>query len=208
MLAMMEFRAWSLGLMVAIASPLVAVPDETPVGVSRCDALVSHPLDPDRVTEGVPSDDVDVEAGIAACRDAVAADPDNPRWNYQLARAYFYDGQVEESLPYLERSAAAGYRQAQFVLGYILDGGLRGAPDDICRTEDLWLRSARGGRLAALVSYPHHVVRGRFDGCTVQATDAELRAFLDEAKSRDLNYYQRVLVGDISEDLSARIAGD
>jgi TPR repeat protein len=176
-------------------------------GVTRCDELVSHPRDPDRVADGVASADVPVDEGITACRGAVAFDPDSPRLHYQLGRVLFYDGQVEQALPHLERSADAGYRQAQFVLGYILDGGLRGAPADVCRTEDLWLRSARSGRLAALISYPHHVVRGRFDDCTVQATDTEMMAFLEQARSRDLDYYQRVLVGDLIEDIVAR-SGD
>ncbi|MBT8443657.1 MAG: hypothetical protein KJO13_02860 [Gammaproteobacteria bacterium] len=175
---------------------------------TECDRLVSHPRDPDRVTTGVPTSEVDVPAGIAACEAAVKADPDSARAHYQLGRVYFYDGQVDEAMPHLEIAAAASHRQTMFVLGYILDTGLSGVDPDTCRTEDLWARAARAGRLAALVTYPHHVVRGRFDDCTVQVSNDEMMGFLEQAVTFDLDYYQRVLVADVMEDLVAYTASD
>ena len=173
--------------------------------VTRCDELVSHPLDPDRITTGVPSSEVPVTEGIAACREAVAAAPDNARLNYQLGRVYFYDGQTDAAMPHLEQAAGAGHRQAQFVLGYVIDEGLQGVNRDPCRVEDLWARSARAGRLAAVVSYPHHVLRGRFDDCELQLDDAEMLDLLEEVTERKLDYYQRVLVKDLIEDLGTRL---
>ena len=131
---------------------------------------------------------------------AIEADPDSARAHYQLARVYFYADQVDKAMPHLEIASAGNYRQAMFVLGYLLDVGVE---PDICRTEDLWLRSARAGRLAALVSYPHHVVRGRFDACEIQASQAEMIEFLERAKARELDYYQGVLVGDVMADLES-----
>ena len=174
--------------------------------ITQCDVLVSHPLDPDKVTTGVSSSKVDHPAGIAACTAAVAADPDSARAHYQLGRVYFYDGQADKAMPHLEIAAAAGYRQAMFVLGYILDSGLGGGETDTCRTEDLWARAARAGRLAAQVSYPHHVLRGRFSGCNVQVDNVEMMQFLEQARARKLDYYQGVLVADLVEDLTARMA--
>jgi len=171
--------------------------------LTECDRLVAHPLDPERITTGVPTSAVKHPEGIAACLAAVADDPDNPRLNYQLARVYYYDDQADKSMPYLEMAAAAGYRQAQFVLGFILS--ITPAEDEQanrCRIEDLWLRSARAGRLAALVSYPHHVVRGEFKGCKLQADKAEMLGFLERTKKRKLSYYQQVLVGDLIEDVT------
>jgi len=174
--------------------------------ITRCDELVSHPLDPDRVTTGVSPSDVTSDEGIAACLAAVADDPDNPRLHYQLGRVYYYDGQTDEAIPHLETAAAAGYRQAEFVLGYLYDGGRNGAMDDVCQTEELWLNSARHGRLAAMVSYPHHVARGRFDDCEIQADLQEMMSFLEQAKARKLDYYQTVLVNDLVEDLQRRMS--
>lgn len=175
--------------------------------VTECDGLASHPRDPDRVTTGVPTADVDIAAGIVACEAAVEADPDSARAHYQLGRVYFYADQADKAMPHLEIAAAANHRQTTFVLGYILDNGLKGVEKDTCRAEQLWARSARAGRLAALVSYPHHVVRGRFDDCTLQVSDAEMMDFLEQARTFELDYYQGVLVADVTEDLAAYIAG-
>ena len=171
--------------------------------LTECDRLVAHPLDPERITTGVPTSEVKHPEGIAACLSAVADDPDNPRLNYQLSRVYYYDDQADKAMPYLEKAAAAGYRQAQFVLGYILSiTPAKDAQANRCRVEDLWLRSARAGRLAAMVSYPHHVVRGKFEGCKIQADKAEMLGFLERSKRRKLSYYQGVLVADLIEDVS------
>lgn len=185
-----------------VAAGVVSAAEE----ITECDRLVSHPLDPDRVTTGVPSSEVDGPAGIAACEAAVKADPDSARAHYQLGRVYFYEGRADKAMPHLEVAAAANHRQAMFVLGYILDTGLGGVEMDSCRTEELWARSARAGRLAALVSYPHHVVRGRFDDCTLHASQTEMMGFLEQAKASELDYYQGVLVADVIEDLTAYTA--
>jgi len=197
-----DIAGLALGLLLAIGA---ASADEH---ITRCDELVSHPLDPDRVTTGVPTSEVPSAEGISACLAAVADDPENPRLHYQLGRVYYYDGRTEEAIPHLATAAAAGYRQAEFVLGYLHDGGRNGAENDVCKTEALWLSSARHGRLAAMVSYPHHLLRGRFDDCTIQADSDEVLGFLEQAKARKLDYYQTVLVDDLIEDLAARTGGD
>jgi tetratricopeptide (TPR) repeat protein len=186
-------------LLSGLAAGTVSAAEE----ITECDRLVSHPLDPDRVTTGVPTSKVDHPAGIAACEAAVKADPDSARAHYQLGRVYFYDGQADKALPHLEIAAAANHRQTMFVLGYILDSGQGGVEPDTCRTEALWARAARAGRLAALVSYPHHVVRGRFDDCTVQVSNAEMMGFLEQAQTFKLDYYQGVLLEDVIDDLTA-----
>ena len=169
--------------------------------ITECDRLVSHPLDPDRVTEGVPTSAVKHAEGIAACTAALEEDQQNPRLNYQLGRVYFYDGQPDKAMPHLKVAAAAGYRQAQFVLGYIYDSGSSGEQPDSCKAEELWAASARSGRLAALVSYPHHFLRGRFAACDVSVSKDEMMQFLERAKERRLDYYQNMLVNDLVEDL-------
>ena len=190
-------RARGVVLILGLAGVAVLPADE----VTRCDLLAAHPLDPDRITEGVGSSAMDFDQAIAACTAAVSEDPENPRLNYQLGRVYFYDGQTDESMPHLELAAAAGYRQAQFVLGYVYDTGLGGVQIDACKAEALWVLSARAGRLAAMMTYPHHVMRGRFAECEIQATTDEMSDFLARAGERDLDYYQGVLHADLVEDL-------
>lgn len=170
--------------------------------VTECDRLTAHPLDPDKITTGVPSSKVPHDEGIAACKAAVAADPNNPRLNYQLGRVYFYAGQAESAIPHLEQAAGGGHRQAQFVLGYVYEAGRNGTKTDICRTEDLWLASARAGRLAAQVSYPHHFLKGQFEGCDNLAPKAEMLHMLESAQQRKLSYYQDLLITDLVEGVN------
>ena len=86
-----------------------------------------------------------------------------------MGRAYFYDKKFDKGMPPLEYAAKAGSQQAQFVLGYVIDTGQGGTTKDACKVEDLWFKSAKQGRFAAEVSYPHHVVRGMFKGPMVCA---------------------------------------
>jgi alpha-beta hydrolase superfamily lysophospholipase len=176
--------------------------------VTACDRLAAHPEDPDRVAPGVETRDVDLPGAIAACTadadKAAPGSPDYARLQYQLGRAWFYNKQTQRALPFLERAAAAGSEQAQFVLGYVIDAGLQGVTANPCEVEDLWVRSARAGRLAAQVTYPHHVLRGRFAGCRIQATPEEMRGFLKSAASRpDNNYYQGLLISVLQGELEA-----
>ncbi len=169
--------------------------------ITECDHLVSHPEDPDRVAPGV--EDVLLFAGEAACREAVAEDPDNRRLRYQLGRVLFYAGKADESVTHLDFAADAGSKQAQFVLGYITDGGIQGVKKDACKVEDLWVRSARQGRFAAQVSYPRHVALRRFDGCDIQASSSEVTSFIDAARDQAADYYQELLVEEVAVTYAA-----
>lgn len=179
-------------------SGALAAPD--PEDVTECDLLASHGSDPERVSPGISQSAMDKPAAIAACLKATEEQPNNRRLRYLLGRAYFYSGQAEPAMPHLTFSADAGHRQAQFVLGYVYDGGLQGITQDRCKAEDLWLRSARQGRFAALVSYPHHVIRGLFDDCGVQASNEEMAGFLETAKGMASDYYRRMWTADVTAD--------
>lgn len=168
--------------------------------VTDCDNLAAHARDPGHVGSPVTSATMDKEAAIAACLEAVSADPDNPRLNYQLARAYGYSGRGEEAMPYRLRSLEADYPQSTFVIGYIKMLGQTIDPDT-CGAFKLWTRSARYRRLAALVSLPYHYLRGDFDSCDVEISDAELRTYLEEAKRLSGDYYVGLLV----EELLAKL---
>ena len=89
--------------------------------VSECDRLAANPPDPDRVADGVPRSQVDVDAAIDACERALAADSDNARLAYQLGRVYFYGGDTASALKYIGQAADEGYRQAEFVMGALAD---------------------------------------------------------------------------------------
>lgn len=184
---------------------LLAAAQSAPVTVTRCDELAAHPNDPDRVTAGVSERLVDTAAAIAACQQAVAADPGNGRLNYQLARSLGYAGRGKEAAPFREAAVKADYPQALFVVGYIHLFGLNEAPVDVCKAGDLIRRSALKGRQAGLVGFPHWTLQGRFKHCPVQQDKTEMAAFLAQAKAQlNGDYYQGLLV----EALEARLNAD
>ena len=168
--------------------------------VTECDRLAAHDRDPGHVAPGVTRAGMDKARAIEACHAAVRNDPDNPRLNYQLGRAYGYSGRGEEAMPYRLAAVEADYPQSLFVIGYL---HLLGSTieKDVCRAQALWIRAARYRRLAALVALPTHQLRGDFDHCGVDIADADLRAYLEEAQKISNDYYVGLLV----EELSAKI---
>jgi hypothetical protein len=171
--------------------------------VTTCDRLAANPEDPDRTSTGIEREQVDLQAALAACRTRVAAVPADTRARYQLARVLFYLGRNADAVAEMRRAADDGYRQAQFVYGAMISNGREAAPTDICIVEKYWLASARAGRQAARISYVRHVLKGRFAGCATRADDAELRSFLQSATSEARDYYERLLVEDLTERLES-----
>ena len=168
--------------------------------VTECDRLAAHARDPGHIGTPVTSSTMDKPAAIAACQQAVADDPDNPRLNYQLGRAYGYSNQGDKAMPYRLKALAQDYPQSTFVIGYLHLIG-QTIEQDTCRALELWQRSARHRRLAALVSLPRHYLNGDFDDCGVDIPPADLRAYLEEAKKVSSDYY----VGMLADELLARI---
>lgn len=164
--------------------------------VTECDQLAGHPNDPEGVVDGVSQEAMDKPEAIAACLKAVKEDPENPRLNYQLARAYGYSGLHVESDPYRLKALHAGYPQSLFVLGYIRIEGWDNREADPCYGGELVRRSAEAGRFAGLVGYPHYVMTGTFKDCAnyPQIDIQEILGFLNEAEEKAEDYYQRILV--------------
>lgn len=116
-----------------IAPPPQPEPDPEPLidvaGVTaRCDEIGADPYDADKVGPGVPLEDLDAQAAIAACREAVrAAGDDAPaRLHYQLGRALQASGDVNAALASYE-SASRGSAEAKSQIGYILRDGTGGS---------------------------------------------------------------------------------
>jgi tetratricopeptide (TPR) repeat protein len=175
--------------------------------VTECDRLAAHDRDPGHIAPGVSSSAMDKEAAIAACHAAVAADPDNPRLNYQLGRAYGYSGRGEDAMPYRLKALEADYPQSLFVIGYLYSTG-RTIDQDICKTYDLWVRGAHYRRLAALVALPRHYLRGDFASCQVSIPAQDLRAYLHEAQSLSSDYYVGMLVEDLLSEIDSRFPAE
>jgi TPR repeat protein len=171
--------------------------------VTECDRLAGHPDDPHKVVPGLGTRAMDLPAAIQACRTDLTQDAQNPRLQYQLARALTYNGRVTEALPIIEQSAAAGYPQAIFVTGYLYLEGAYSAPKDACRAAELIRESALYGRLAGQLGYPAYVLAGRFEGCAVSQAREELIEFVETARKTRLDYYPAVLAESLLSQLKA-----
>lgn len=193
---MMIIASISLAALLAATAP--------PESVTDCDRLAANPEDPDRIAPAVPREQADLPKAIAACEADVARNPGNARARYQLARVLFYSNETKRAVEEMKKSADAGYRQAQFVYGLLIDNKRPDAPADICVAEQYWLKSARAGRQAARVSYVRHVVKDKFAACRLGASPDELKQFLDAAAAESDNYYQRLLIEDLNEQLALR----
>jgi hypothetical protein len=192
--------------MFAVEAIVLALLTAAPVpagAVTDCDRLASNPEDPDRVAPGVPRNEVRLEAAIAACEAEAVRQPSNTRQRYQLARVLFYAGKTERAVGEMRAAADAGNRQAQFVYGLLISNRRENAPTDMCLVEQYWLKSARAGRQAARVSYVRHALRGRFEGCSIQASRQEMAEFLALARADAHDYYERLLIEDLTEQLAS-----
>ena len=171
--------------------------------VTECDRMAGHPNDPEAVTDGIEPEAMDFDAAIAACRRDLADDPDNPRLNYQLARAYGYAGRHEEGQSFRDAALRAGYPQSLFVVGYIRLTGWDGRGKDPCYGGELIRRSAHAGRFAGLVGFPHYALAGEFDDCNAwpEVNRDEMLGFLERAVDKADGFYQKILV----EQLTARV---
>ena len=168
--------------------------------VTECDRFASHSRDPGHVAPGVTSSTMDKEAAIAACHKAVEKDPDNPRLNYQLGRAYGYSGRGEEAMPYRLKAVSANYPQSLFVIGYLYKIG-RTIEQDTCKALSLWYRAAIYRRQAALVALPRHYMRGDFGACDLVVGKEDLEAFLAEAEKQNSDFYVGMLIEDLQTEL-------
>lgn len=137
-----------------------------------CDRLATHPDDPDRNTAGLEREEIDFEAAEKACRAAVADDVHHARSQYHLARVLYYSSKVDESMRHLRIAADAGYRQAIFVLGYILADG-KGQHDD-CRAGEFFLRGIALEHPWSSAHFVEKALDGRFAKCTFASGDPDL----------------------------------
>lgn len=210
----MGFRAAAVvALALAVCAAVPAAPAATaaatravaPGPVAECDRLAAHPEDPQKVTPGLPAEQIDYPAAIAACEAAVAAEPANMRVRYQLARVLFYSNANERAVEQMRIAADAGYVQAQYIYATFIARGRPYAPTDICLAEQYWRKAADARRQSARVQYVRHALRERFAGCPGAASWADMRAMLDAAAEDATGIYQQAIVEDLGAALAARL---
>lgn len=150
--------------------------------VTDCDRVAAHPADPDKVLPGFSRNEIDLPKAIEVCKRVLAERPDHARTMFTLGRVLYYSKRTEEAMPYLERAAAAGYRQAIFVLGFVLYDGSQ-TPRNDCRAAELWRRSAALEHPWTGYYLVTAYLDGRFDACGLKLSEAEIARLF--ALSRD-----------------------
>ncbi|MEY3712925.1 MAG: hypothetical protein RL321_545 [Pseudomonadota bacterium] len=189
---------------VGMGLALLALPAQAETVITECDRLAAHPEDPQKVTPGVHQNDIDYPKAIAACEQALQANPRDPRARYQLARVLFYTNQNERAVAEMKLAADAGHIQAQYIFATFIARSRPFAPTDICLAEQYWRQAATAGRQAARVQYVRFTLQKRFDGCATVASDAELRSFVDGIAKDSKSVYENLFVEDFNEGLKAR----
>jgi len=185
-----------------VASMLVSQANASEV--NDCDRLAAHPEDPQKVTPGIHQNDIDYPRAIAACEQALVAEPGNARARYQLARVLFYTNQNERAVNEMKLAADGGHIQAQYIFATFIARARPFAPTDLCLAERYWRDSATAGRQAARVQYLRYTVQGRFDRCEAFADDAELRSFIDGIRRDSKSVYETLFSEDFNEALTRR----
>lgn len=175
-------KAPALAIMAIVCTSCTAAAEVSTMSVRDCDLAASHPSDPDRVAPGLSDSQIDPKLAEKACVDAFAFDPERARTNYHLGRALYYQGRHDEAAPYLEKAAAAGYRQAIFVLGFTL---ILKEPnsENFCRAKDLWSRAAQLEHPWSAVHLVDNQLEGYFEECDASLDYNRMEQLMILAKS-------------------------
>jgi tetratricopeptide (TPR) repeat protein len=117
--------------------------------VDDCDRLAAAPSDPGKVAEGAEIAYIDSARAIAACKAALAAYPNAPRFHYQLGRALHKAKSHRDAMTEYRTAAEHGYLLAMINIGMLYANGLGVAKDGTKALE--WFRKAddNGDALAA-----------------------------------------------------------
>ncbi len=102
-------------------------PVDAPFTVTACDKWVSDPLDPKRLTAGVPWGVVNTRQAIRDCSMALSADPDSARLAFLLGRALDIAENFHDALYFYKQAVAKGYGVAARNLGFMYRNA-RGVP--------------------------------------------------------------------------------
>lgn len=138
----------AMGLILSV--PPVLAQEAKDKTVANCDQLASSPLDPAvPMGAGVRFEDVDADAAIAACASAVAANPDDAKLRFQLARSYDVAEQFDKAIAEYRAAADQGYMLALSSLGSLYEGGY-GVDADPAEAARLYEQAAAAGVVVAI----------------------------------------------------------
>jgi TPR repeat protein len=134
---------------------------ETPV--TACDRLAAHPYDPKKTADGVEFADLDADEAIPACWDAIREYGAEPRFQYQLGRAYDKSGNLAHAIVPFRKAVERGYAMAALILGHLYASGQVEGVDEVKarrEAERLLRRAIDGGIIEARFELASRLSRG------------------------------------------------
>jgi hypothetical protein len=126
---------------VGAGSGSAAAAPRSPDVVAYCDRYAGSEFDSQGSVFGVPFERIDPKVAIPACSEALAKNPDSPRLNFELGRAYSASGEFSKARDLFLKAAEANFALAEVDLGSFSSNGL-GAPRD-------YVEAVKWDRLAA-----------------------------------------------------------
>jgi predicted aspartyl protease len=109
-------------------------------GVTECDGYAASDIDPNAKSPGIALDKINPAQAVPACMAALRQSPDNPRFLFQLGRAYERAGNLSLALDYYRKAGEQNYAAAENSLGTMYRDG-RGVAKDNQQAAD-WYRKA------------------------------------------------------------------
>ena len=121
-----------------------------PAPETDCDMLAAHPYDPDAVAPGVDYADLDADAIIAACLDAIRTYPHGARFYGQITRGYHKAGLLGKALDATRQGAALDSPHSMANLGAMFAQG-KAVPKSDEKALEWYERAAEAGSPAGMV---------------------------------------------------------
>jgi hypothetical protein len=115
---------------------------------TACDRLAGHPFDPRRRGSGQPFAVIDPDSASKACQEAVDAYPEEPRYRFQLARAFERGKQIDKAVALRQAAVTAGYPAAAYALASDYERG-SGVTEDPVEALRLYRLAVDGGFILA-----------------------------------------------------------
>jgi tetratricopeptide (TPR) repeat protein len=126
----------------AVSRSPIPIPTEP---VAACDALAAHRDDPRKTGTGMADEYINTARAIAACDQAVKAEPKSARLWFQLGRAYWAAERFEEAIEKFVESAQMGHGGALAYLGDATLYGVGGLEPDPETAKGLYEQAAKAG---------------------------------------------------------------